>query len=360
MIFFLFFQDTKPSAQVLFLYGMFFSHELCDKVWAPYSLSCTTATISFILFLITIPGNLLICISMLKDPFHELRTPFNYFVLNLAISDLIVGTITEPAFIVFHIREALRYPVLETIWLVHLAYFIACMASLLSLSALTIDRYLTITSMYKRVLKLKRVIAISVFIWLISIAVPCLYFITGFYLFAFIFANTAIVVTLCIVSFAYIRVYLRLRTQVIRWGSLNQRQMKNQAIVFERKLTKSFLLILGFFTICLIPSCIINYFLSFCGSCDCTIVHWLRDVQFLLTLINCSSNQFLYATRMSRFRRAFVNVLNLDTCLCFEIITARRRGLVQIHQRELIEIRPLADRSRSDSEAEGETSNKDE
>ncbi|KAK3746586.1 hypothetical protein QZH41_016652, partial [Actinostola sp. cb2023] len=69
---------------------------------APYSLSCTTATISAILCVITIPGNLLICIAMAKDPHHELRSPFNYFVVNLAVADLIVGTITEPAFVVFH------------------------------------------------------------------------------------------------------------------------------------------------------------------------------------------------------------------------------------------------------------------
>lgn len=324
---------------------MVFSHNTCDRVWAPYSLSCTTATISAILCIITIPGNILICMVMVKDPHKELRSPFNYFVVNLAIADLTVGCVTEPSFVVYHIREALQYPVLERIWMVHLAYFIGCTASLFSLSALTIDRYLTITSLQKRTPKPKRIFACLGFIWVFSIAFPCLYFLTGFYLFAFIFANTAILVTLCIVTYAYIRVYLRLRSQVLRWGSLNQRQMKSRAILFEKKLTRSFLVILGFFIVCLIPNCSINYFISLCRSCNCTLIHWLRDIQFILTLISCSANQFLYAMRMSRFRRALTTVLKLQSCTLFKLISERRNGLVQLNHREIIEIQPLEERS---------------
>lgn len=324
---------------------MVFNHSTCDLEWAPYSLSCTTATVSAILCILTIPGNLLICISMFKDPHRELQSPFNYFVVNLAIADLIVGLITEPAFIIFHVREALKYPVLQRIWLVHLVYFIPCSASLFSLSALTIDRYLTITSLYKRTPNRTRIIVCLMIIWATSIGFPCLYFVTGFYLFAFIFANTVIMLTLIVVSYAYIRVYLRLRTQVLRWGSLNQRQMKSRAMLFERKLTRAFLIILGFFIVCLIPSCFINYFISLCGSCGCTVIHWLRDMQFILTLINCSTNQFLYAMRMSKFRRAFVTVLNLRSCTLFKLISERRGGMVQLNQRELIEIQPLASKS---------------
>lgn len=325
---------------------MVFNHSTCDLEWAPYSLSCTTATVSAILCLVTIPGNLLICIAMIKDPHKELNSPFNYFVINLAIADLTVGLVTEPAFIIFHIREALKYPVVERIWLVHLLYFIACTASLFSLSALTIDRYLTITSLQKRTPNRTKIIMCLIVIWVASFSFPCLYFITGFYLFSFIFANTVIMFTLIVVSYAYIRVYLRLRTQVLRWGSLNQRQMKCRAMLFERKLTHAFLVILGFFIVCLIPSCFINYFISLCGTCDCKVIHWLRDVQFILTLINCSTNQFLYAMRMSKFRRAFVTILNLQSCTLYVLFKERRRGLVQLnHERELIEIQPLASRS---------------
>ena len=47
----------------------------------------------------------LIITSFIKDPYRELRTPFNFFAINLAISDLIVGCITEPLSIVVHVQE---------------------------------------------------------------------------------------------------------------------------------------------------------------------------------------------------------------------------------------------------------------
>ncbi|RMX43503.1 hypothetical protein pdam_00001906 [Pocillopora damicornis] len=60
-----------------------------------------------------VPGNILICIAILKDPYQELSNSFNYFVLQLAFSDVIVGIFTEPAFVVWHIREALGHDSLQ-------------------------------------------------------------------------------------------------------------------------------------------------------------------------------------------------------------------------------------------------------
>lgn len=83
---------------------MSFGEDHCADVWAPFGLSITTSVITSLLTLITAPGNLLICIAMLKDPNKELRTAFNYLLMNVAISDLLVGAITDPIFVLFHIR----------------------------------------------------------------------------------------------------------------------------------------------------------------------------------------------------------------------------------------------------------------
>lgn len=133
-----------------------------------------------VLCLATFPGNLLVCIAILKDPYKELKNSFNCFVLQLALSDLVVGTVTEPLFIVFHTREAMGYPVMQNVWVIHLSFFISYTASLLSLAALTLDRYLNVMSYYKRILSTNTVTLISVLIWVISISLSCLYFLTGF------------------------------------------------------------------------------------------------------------------------------------------------------------------------------------
>lgn len=289
---------------------MIFVKDLCEGVHAPFSVSVTTSVVSMVLCLVTVPGNILICIAIIKDPFHELSTSFNYFILQLALSDAIVGILTEPAFVVWHIREALDYGVMETIWVVHLSYFVSCTASLLSLSALTLERYLTVVSI-RRKLSPRSAVYISVVIWLLSLSLPCIYFITGFYLLAFIFANTAVIATFVIVTFSYCRIYHKLRAQISRWSSFQQGHFATKAIHMEKKLTKAFHLIITFFILCLIPSCVMIYIVNFCGrECNCTFVHWLRDLQFLLTLVNCTMNQFLYAWRMPTFRKAIVAIFS--------------------------------------------------
>ena len=83
---------------------MAFGEDHCEDVQAPFGLSITTAVIVSLLTIVTAPGNLLICIAILKDPNKELKTAFNYLLLNVAISDLIVGLITDPIFVHFHVR----------------------------------------------------------------------------------------------------------------------------------------------------------------------------------------------------------------------------------------------------------------
>ena len=146
---------------------------------------------------------LLLCVAMLKDPYKDLKNSFNCFVLQLALSDLVVGAITEPLFVIFHSREALGYPVMQNVWLIHLSFFISYTASMLSLAALTLDRYLTVMSYHKRVLSTYSVTLVSILIWIISILFSCFYFVTGFYMFAFIFNNTALIMIITILTFTY-------------------------------------------------------------------------------------------------------------------------------------------------------------
>lgn len=286
-----------------------FIKHLCEETWPPLSLSVLTAAIALVLCLVTLPGNLLLCIAMLKDPYKELKNSFNCFVLQLALSDLVVGTITEPLFVVFHSREALGYPVMKNIWLIHLSFFISYTASLLSLAALTLDRYLTVMSYHKRVLSTAGAALVSILIWVVSILFSCFYFVTGFYMFAFLFNNAALIIIITILTFTYVRIHQRLKRQITRWDWHCQTQVKLQAMSMERSLNRGFYIILGIFLVCLFPSVVMMYIVNFCDTCSCTLVHWFRDLDCLFPLVNCSLNQFLYAWKNRNFRRAIVTVL---------------------------------------------------
>ena len=179
----------------------------CLDIKAPTELSFMTASISILLILTNIPGNVLIILALVFDPNKNLRTPFNWLVVNLATADLIVGVVTQPISAYFHIKEGLKDPTdPEELTLVHMAYLIPCTASVLSLTSLAVERYLAVKkpNTYRTKVTNKRISMTIVIIWLISLSLPNIYYRVGFTTYAFIFANSSVVMAVFIMSLTYI------------------------------------------------------------------------------------------------------------------------------------------------------------
>ena len=115
----------------------------CANAPPPASLSYFTAALSVLLAIITIPGNFLVCLAIIKDLFRNLKTPFHYFLLSLAATDLVVGTIMDPLEVAYHINEALQLNFVD-IKILYVLYFVLSTASILTLAALTVDRYVAV------------------------------------------------------------------------------------------------------------------------------------------------------------------------------------------------------------------------
>ena len=195
--------------------------------------------------------------------------------------------------------------------IVHVPYFITCAASMLSIAALAAERYLTVTSTYRRTYSRSRAVMISVGIWMFSIAASFIYFATGFYTFVFVFANTTVIATLVIITFAYIRISQSLHAHVEHREMTGSDRIMERRLKYEKKATRSFIFVLFIFICCNVSSCVMIYVILLCDVCACDVIHWLRDFQFLMALVNCSANQFLYAWRMPAFRRAFKVLLTV-------------------------------------------------
>ena len=189
----------------------------CLGIGAPSELSFITASMSVILILTNIPGNILIILAVVFDPNKNLRTPFNWLVVNLAIADSIVGLITQPITAHFHFKEGFRNPVDPTdLTRVHLAYLIPCTASVLSLTSLAVERYLAVRkpNTYRTKVTNKRISITIVMIWLTSLGLPNIYFTVGFTAYGFIFANTSVAMAVFVISLTYI--LLRLKVGNVR------------------------------------------------------------------------------------------------------------------------------------------------
>lgn len=303
--------------------------ERCRTTGAPNQLSFFTTSFSILFLILNIPGNLLVILAVVIDPYKNLRSPFNYLMANLAFADLIVGTVTDPISVYIHWKEGidanLTLPEIQTI---HMSYFISCTASVLSLSTLAVERYLAIRNphTYRNEFTTGRVLLTVAGIWIISLTLPFVYFEVGYITYAFIFANTAIVLAIAITVFTYSLMLrnFKQRTRNYQEGTTFGNQKANgedavpatntprdNAALWEQKITKMFLVVMIALLCCYGPSTIFIYSMSFCESCSCTALHWFRDLQFLFVIMNSSVNFYCYALRSPRFRNAFAYILRL-------------------------------------------------
>ena len=299
----------------------------CGTQGPPTYLSYISMIASLVLSAITISGNLLVLLAVYKDPHKELRKPFTIFVANLALADFTAGSVTEPMAAYFTIQEV-RGGVVEefAVYITHLSYFMSCTTSVLTLGVLTIDRYLAISHSlwYKAHVTMESATKVCIFVWIVSITLSLVYIKTGFINFAFVSANTAVLSTSCVLVFSYY-IFKTLRSRTVRVGvlheGLNQRSDRHlKSLMLENKLMKLYMMMLGIFLFCFVPSCSFIYVLYFCSVCDCVTIHWLRDMSFVLVLSSSSLNPVLYSLRMTAFRNAFKSIVNFN----------RKRGKVDI------------------------------
>ena len=290
----------------------------CLGVWPNEEISYTNASMSGFLSLITIPGNLLVLIVVFKNPNGKMRTPFNWFILNLALADLLVGMIVEPLSVVVHAREGLGYPLKYHVYL-QPVYFTSCTASVFSLGMLTIDRYIAITSpmQYRATLSNKRAAISSLAIWIISTSLPFLQREIGFLWYFFVFGNASVLVTFFVLLFAFVRVHLTLRAQIKELESIQghseENQARNNALRTEARITKTFMFMLLAFIFCYTPSLIMIYLMNLCTVCSCQAIHWFRDLSYVFIVLNSSVNPFLYAWRLPNFREAIKALFKRST-----------------------------------------------
>ena len=294
----------------------------CTNITAPAYLSYTTATFESVLSVTAVSGNLLVILAIVLNPNKELRSSFNFFVANLAMADLIVGCIVDPMSVEYHVSEV-DDPSLKTHDHVRrTCAFMSATASVLFLAVLSFDRCMAISSplKYRAKFTQARAFALSAAIWAFSLSCPFLYFRVGFLNYSFVFFNTAVVASFAVLLVTYLRVYRTLRKQVLQWddhGRQNpgtENELKKRAVRLERNITNTLVVMLALFVLCFFPSCLISYIVGFCGTCDCELIHWLRDINYVLILANSSMNPFVFAWRLKPYRKAFVKIL---TCRGF-------------------------------------------
>ena len=287
----------------------------CVNTTAPPNLSFFTASSSITITIVSFVGNSLVVLAVFLNPNRDMRTPFYYFVANLSIADLIVGLITGSMSTVYHTFEGLgkRKERFRAVLIV--TFFVFCTVSLLSLTALALERYLAIVhpATYRTALSPVRAFLASVLVWILSILLTMIYFFVKYNIYRFIFANTALVVAIVVLIFTNAKILKYLRYQMQQWDDLHENTQEDlimkQLMMWEKKMTKTLVIVMLLFLAFYLPSCVFIYIINLCTDCDCVFIHWIRDIQFLLVMANSAVNPFVFPWRLENFRRAFGSIV---------------------------------------------------
>ncbi|OWF47241.1 D(2) dopamine receptor-like [Mizuhopecten yessoensis] len=127
------------------------------------------------LFLLTFPfftvfGNVLVVMSVYRE--RSLRTATNYFICSLAVADIMVAVMVMPLAVYMEVVQMwlLSAPLCDA-WVA--SDVMACTASILNLTAISVDRFIAVTQpiKYAKHKNSKRVFVTLALCWIISVAI---------------------------------------------------------------------------------------------------------------------------------------------------------------------------------------------
>ena len=261
-------------------------------------------------------GNTLILVALHKET--SLHPPSKLLYRNLAITDLCVGIIVEPVAVTYWtsvVKE--RWDICHYAdWAADYSGFILCVVSLLTLTAISVDRLfaLLLGLRYRQVVTYRRTCITVTGFWILSTVGASTLFlnrrITSWF--------QHIVTALCLVTtiFAYAKIFVTLRHNQIHVQNHVAQGQPSQAIPLNiaryRKAVYSALWVQGTLGICYLPYNI-TVFLTPQRGMPLSI-YLVRNFTASMVLLNSSLNPLLYCWKIREVRQAVKETLRQLFC----------------------------------------------
>ena len=221
-----------------------------------------------------------------------------------------------PVSVVVHSMEAKRQLNRTSLTILHLTHFISASASMFSLVAMSIDRYFAIETSNVRVKVTKhRCVAISVSTWILAGCFSLLYFIVGFTTFLMIFLNFSFLTCTVLIIITHVKTLRMIKKSGKELGRFACKDrycdimQEKKAAEREKKVTKTFVIMLIAFLWSILPAIILASILQFGIQIHCDIRHILRDMSYLIISALSAINPFIYAIRLKQFKKAIYLII---------------------------------------------------
>lgn len=242
--------------------------------------------------------------------------PLRILILNLAVSDLIVGLLGQPLYIAYLAGE-LRFKVPDSTTFIasSLIWNILYLSSFCSILALHVDRFaaIHIPLRYNDLVTCKRTAVVVIAIWLFNILLVSFSVLLTPPRISLIIVDTMILFCLLTSTWSSYKNYLTIRRHRMEIQAQVQQVAQNSSVenlARLRKSTHSALWIYLVFCVCYLPNVFIEIVDAVYGYGSASIViHTLNIYLVTLMFLNSSLNPVIYCWKMRHIRRTMFGIL---------------------------------------------------
>ena len=268
------------------------------------------ATLNILSAMIALIGNSIVILALLKTT--SLHPPSKVFLGSLALTDLFVGVVSQPFYVMILLLRGKICLYIQIIAVISANLFGG--ASLLTVTAISVDRLLALKMMlrYKQVVTSRRTRFTVAIFWLVSVIISIM-LVVKFFIILHIICT---VLLLCTVTstFCYARIYNILRhhqnqIQVIHVQAAPLSEGNSSLIVISRykKTVSSALWVQGVFLACYSPYLFAIIFILTGTSISSFRFFW--ELAVSLVLLNSSLNPFIFCWKIDGVRKAAKDVI---------------------------------------------------
>ena len=270
------------------------------------------------LLLISIMGNLLVFVSILRTP--SFRSPSMTLLCSLAASDFLVGIIVQPLYIASElIKNSSLKQAMDTM------AFALCGVSLLTMTSISVDRFFALHyhMRYPNLMTTSRAVYTTAALWFISFLLA---FLTIWNMKAY-HVSVLIIIAICVLvsTVCYFQIYgivrqhqsqIRVQQQAVKTITTGNIQIRNQHIENNLKVqrsaknAKNTFIYYAVMILCYTPVFISMSILAMSHNL------WSNAWTFAETaaFMNSSINPFLYCWRLRELRKSVLNTVRQMLC----------------------------------------------
>ncbi|XP_022784967.1 trace amine-associated receptor 1-like [Stylophora pistillata] len=270
--------------------------------YAPNAIAQTVTLLTCIVNGISCPvaiaENLLVFMVVLRK--RSLRTTFNTSVLCLAVTDLLIATFIQPAFIAYQIGKYVNSTYLCVPYFIKTVFEFWCVGlSLITLALITLERYFAVFRpfIYRAAVTQSRVMLVIFSGWLFwsAFSFGLRFSAFGMNLKAYSIASSILItLTLLQTAFVYFKLYKVSRIKDHSHSQANRnRDTPNRPSSLENaeaKATKTIIIITGAFFLCFAPTLCVSLVHQLACTRDDVMLHVVypmaESALFLTALIN--------------------------------------------------------------------------